>query len=100
MWLFQARFSPWPGLVELSEDIDVQLHDVIKMFDKLWLQEAVNDLYEANLRNDNLYLLYLENKMNNVAVKTPGSGMTERRYHITRDCFCPTEGNLQYEPSW
>ena len=41
------------------------------MFDKLWIQETINDLYEANLKNDHLYLLYKENQKNSIAVKTP-----------------------------
>ena len=53
------------------EDIDLQLFDVIKMFDKLWIQEVINDLYDANMKNDNLYLLYKENEKNDLAVKTP-----------------------------
>ena len=53
------------------EAIDLQLFDVIKMFDKLWIQEVINDLYDANLKNDHLYLLYKENQKNSIAVKTP-----------------------------
>ena len=34
------------------ENIDIQLFDVVKCFDKLWLEESINDLYEANLNND------------------------------------------------
>ena len=53
------------------DDIDLQLFDVVKCFDKIWLKEAINDLFEAGLDNDKLVLLYKENQNNSVAVKTP-----------------------------
>ena len=43
--------------------------DVIKCFDKLWLQACVNSLYEAGINNDLLNLLYIENKNAQIAVK-------------------------------
>ena len=42
-----------------AEAIDVQVYDVEKCFDTLWLQECINDLYEAGLNNDKLPLLFL-----------------------------------------
>lgn len=49
--------------------IQIQVQDVNKCFDKLWLQETTNALYEAGLKNNKLNLLYLENKNTKVAVK-------------------------------
>ena len=43
--------------------------DVIKCFDKLWLEACINSLYEAGLKSDNLNLLYIENKTADIAVK-------------------------------
>ena len=57
--------------------IDIQLYDIIKCFDKLWLEETLNDLYEAGLDNENIVLLYKLNKNNSISVKTP-YGLTER----------------------
>ena len=57
--------------------MDLELFDVVKCFDKLFLQETINDLNEASLDNDKLVLLYKENMRNSVAVKT-NNGMTER----------------------
>ena len=48
-------------LKEKLEPIDVQVYDVEKCFDALWLEECINDLYEAGLNNDKLPLLFLEN---------------------------------------
>ena len=59
------------------EDIDLQLFDVVKFFDKLWLQETLNDLFEAGITNDKLVLIYKENQKNSIAIKTP-FGITKR----------------------
>ena len=53
-----------------AEQIDVQVFDVEKCFDALWVQECINDLYEAGLDNDKLPLLFLESQNAKVAVKT------------------------------
>ena len=60
-----------------GDSIDIQLFDVEKCFDALWLEECINDLFEAGLNNDKLVLLYLENQNANFAVKTSG-GKTAR----------------------
>jgi hypothetical protein len=52
--------------------IQVQVVDVIKCFDKLWLQDCINALYEAGINNDQLNLLYIENKNAQIAVKVNG----------------------------
>ena len=60
-----------------SAPIDVQVFDVEKCFDALWLQECINDIFEAGLNNDKLPLLFLENQNAKVAVKT-GQGISRR----------------------
>ena len=57
--------------------IQIQVGDVKKCFDKLWLQTTTNALYESGLNNDMLNLLYLENKKTKVAVKI-NNQITER----------------------
>ena len=52
-----------------SPPIQVQITDVEKCFDKMWLQSCINSLYDAGLQNDMLNLLYIENKNANIAVK-------------------------------
>ena len=52
-----------------EDSIQIQVQDVNKCFDKLWLQETTNALYETGLTNNNLNLLYLENKNAKVAIK-------------------------------
>ena len=60
-----------------EEALDIQVYDVEKCFDSLWLKEVISCLYEAGLQNDKLPLLFLENRNAQVAVKTWG-GISER----------------------
>lgn len=60
-----------------GEDTDLQIYDISKCFDSMWLKETLNDVYDTNIKNDKLALLYETNKKSEVAVKTP-IGMTER----------------------
>ena len=57
--------------------IQVQVQDVEKCFDKLWLEATTNALFDAGLNNDMLNILYLENKEAKVAVKV-NNQLTER----------------------
>ena len=43
--------------------------DVQTCFDKLWLEASINSLYENGLQNDKLNLLFIENKVANIADK-------------------------------
>ena len=54
---------------ENGQALDFQIYDIEKCFDKLWLHEVINCLYEAGLRNDKLPLLFYENLNAQVAVK-------------------------------
>ena len=63
---------------EHDEAIDFQIYDIEKCFDKLWLHEVINSLYEAGLRNDKLPLLFLENENAQVAVKSNGELSTRK----------------------
>ena len=62
-----------------EDPIDIQLFDIEKCFDSLWVEECVNDLYESGLQNDKLPLLYLENQNAKIAVKSQ-TGMSKRKY--------------------
>ena len=55
-----------------EDPIQVQVQDVEKCFDKLWLQATTNALYDAGLDCDMLNLLYEENRNARVAVKVDG----------------------------
>ena len=63
-----------------SAPIQVQVMDIQKCFDKMWLEASINSLYNAGLNNDNLNLLYLENNNANVAVKVNNN--LSRRFSV------------------
>ena len=41
--------------------IDIQIMDYKQCFDAMWLQETMNDLFEAGVQDDQLALLYEAN---------------------------------------
>ena len=60
--------------------IDIQIYDIEKAFDGLWLEDCLNDVFDSvspDKRNDKLALLYEANRKNMVAVKT-AVGLTDR----------------------
>jgi hypothetical protein len=60
--------------------VDIQIYDLVQAFDALWLDDCMNDIFDAvseNQRNDKLALLYQMNTENKVAVNT-AVGQTER----------------------
>ena len=69
------------SVVRGNEDcIDIQIYDIEKAFDGLWLEDCLNDVYDSVspiMRDDKLALLYESNKKNMVAIKT-AVGMTDR----------------------
>ena len=65
---------------ENKEALDVQIFDIEKCFDSLWLHEVINCLFDAGLRNDKLPLLFLENLNAQIAVK--GNGLLSKRKNI------------------
>ena len=58
--------------------IIIQIYDYAQMFDSINLQEAVSDIYDYGLNDDDLSLIYKANKKTFMAVKTHG-GLTERK---------------------
>ena len=63
-----------------EECVDIQIYDIEKAFDALWLADCFNDMYDSlpsNQLDDKISLLYESNKNNLVAVKT-AVGMTDR----------------------
>ena len=63
-----------------TDCIDIQIYDLQKAFDALWLNDCMNDLHDTldkENRNDKIALLYESNRDNLVAVKT-AVGLTDR----------------------
>ena len=61
-----------------SPDVDIQVFDIEKCFDALWMQECINDLFDSGFQNDKLSLLFLENQNAQIAIKTP-QGVSKRK---------------------
>ena len=60
-----------------EQPIQLQVLDVEKCFDKLWLQATTNALFEAGVQSELLNLLFIENKAAKIAVKVNGQ-LTKR----------------------
>ena len=64
-----------------STSIDIRVKDIEKAFDKLWLEETLNDLCDTiskQKQNNKISLLYELNRRTDVAIKSP-AGLTERK---------------------
>ena len=63
-----------------AKPIDIQIYDVEKCFDKLWLEDTMLDLVDTLPdcdRDDKIALVYKLNQENSIAIKTP-FGLTDR----------------------
>ena len=56
----------------------LQFYDYSQMFDSINLQEAISDIYDTGVDDDQLVLLYNANKEINMAVKT-ANGLSDRQ---------------------
>ena len=69
-------------LQEVSENtlknVDIEIYDIEKCFDKMWANETANDMYKAGLNDDQFVLVANSNKECQVAVKTPWGSLTNR----------------------
>ena len=63
---------------ETKSAVDISVYDVRKCFDELDLDECVNDLYEAGIKDDKLNMIYEGNINNNMAIQVPSVKLTER----------------------
>ena len=63
-----------------DDPVDIQVYDIEKCFDALWLEDSMNDLVDTlppSSRDDKVALIYEANRTNKVAVNT-AVGQTER----------------------
>ena len=69
------------SVIRGNEDcIDIQIYDIEKCFDALWLEDCINDIidnFPPVNENDKIVLLYESIRQNLVAVKK-AVGLTER----------------------
>ena len=63
-----------------SDCVDIQIYDLVKAFDVLWLSDCMNDIWDTlphHARDDKLGLIYELCKNNLVAVNTAVGKQTE-----------------------
>ena len=63
--------------VKTNEQMDIQVYDVEKCFDALWLHGCISDLYDKGLTSDKLNLVYQGNSNAKVAIKN-GTRLSDR----------------------
>ena len=77
--------------------IDIQIYDIEKAFDALWLEDTMNDMFDTipeSSRDDKISLIYESNRHNRVAVNT-AVGQTDRVNIPQIVMQCGTWGPLQ-----
>ena len=58
-------------------EIDILFTDIKQCFDSIWLEEALNDLYDSGIQSRNLNLLYEGNRSTDMCIET-SFGRSER----------------------
>ena len=58
--------------------VTLQIYDYQQMFDAINLEQAISDLFDAGMNDDNLTLVYKANENVKMAVNTP-SGLSDRQ---------------------
>jgi hypothetical protein len=61
-----------------GHETDLQIFDIQQCFDSMWLRETLNDMFDSDINNDYLSLLFETNKKCDIAIKTP-VGLTQRK---------------------
>ena len=61
-----------------KKPVMLQIYDYRQMFDSMDLEEALNDIFDVGITDDNLALLHKANEKVHMSVKTPG-GLSERQ---------------------
>ena len=61
-----------------KEPVLLQIYDYRQMFDAIFLEEAISDLYDAGCKDDNLSLIYQANNEITMSVNTP-HGQTQEQ---------------------
>jgi hypothetical protein len=61
-----------------KKSVLLQIYDYAQMFDSINLKQAISDVYETGLKDDNLSLVYKANREIFMAVNTP-DGLSERQ---------------------
>ena len=60
-------------------ELDINVYDVSKCFDKMDYKATAVDMYDAGVRDSNFVVMAIANESADVAVKTPWGSLTERK---------------------
>ena len=63
---------------ERQHQVDLQIYDVRKCFDKMWGHETSNDMFETGVDNDQFVMIANSNKKCEVSVKTPWGSLCDK----------------------
>ena len=55
----------------LCKELWLTFYDIEKCFDSLWLEDCINSLWDLDVKDDILCLIYLMNIKATVTIKTP-----------------------------
>ena len=66
------------ALQNKDKNIDIQIVDIEKCFDKMNYKETANDLWTAGVQDDKFLLMTKSNERCQVAVKTPWGSISQR----------------------
>ena len=61
-----------------TKEVDIEIYDVAKCFDKLEYHNTANDLFKAGVQDDKFVVVANSNKKCDVAIKTPWGAKTKR----------------------
>ena len=61
-----------------TKEVDIEIYDVAKCFDKLEYHNTANDFYKAGVQDDKFVVVANSNKKCDVAIKTPWGSKTTR----------------------
>ena len=83
-----------------KDPIILQIYDYQQMFDAMFLEEAVIDMFDIGICNEDLGLIYEANKKIHMAIKIP-FGLSERKVVknsvLQGDTFGPSFASVQVE---
>ena len=66
------------AMQDKKKNLDIQIVDIEKCFDKMSYKETANDLYESGVQDDKFLLMAKSNEKCKVAVKTPWGSLSKR----------------------
>ena len=61
-----------------KKNVDIEIMDIAKCFDKMWYEETGNDIFNAGITDDKFVLLANSNLKCQVAVRTPWGSISDR----------------------